>query len=61
MKHKNLSIELQRMWNMKCFAVPVMTGATAIITRGIKMYLEAIAGQRSIDSLQKQLCCEHRA
>jgi hypothetical protein len=36
LKHKNLSIEIQRMWNMKCFVIPVIIGATGIITRGLK-------------------------
>jgi hypothetical protein len=36
LKHKNLSIEIQGMWNMKCFVTPVIIGATGIVTRGIK-------------------------
>jgi hypothetical protein len=36
LKYKNLSIEIQRMRNMKCFVTPVITGATGIVTRGIK-------------------------
>jgi hypothetical protein len=27
LKYKNISIEVQRMWNMKCFVTPVTTGA----------------------------------
>jgi hypothetical protein len=36
LKYKNLNIELQRMWNMKCFVIPVIIGATEIVTRGLK-------------------------
>jgi hypothetical protein len=36
LKHKNSSIEIQRMWNMKCFATPVIIEATGIVTRGLK-------------------------
>jgi hypothetical protein len=50
---KNLSIEIQRMWNMKCFVIPVIIGATAIVTKGLQKYLETIPGKHSIDSLQK--------
>jgi hypothetical protein len=56
-KYKNLSIEIQRMWNMKCFVIPVMTGATGIVTRGLKKYLETITGKHLIDSLQKKNSC----
>jgi hypothetical protein len=40
LKYKNLSIEIQRMWNMKCFVIPVIIVATEIVTKGIKKYLE---------------------
>ena len=30
---KSLCIEIQRMWNMKCMIVPVIIGATGIVTR----------------------------
>jgi hypothetical protein len=51
--NENLSFEIQRMWNMKCFAIPVITGATGIVTKGLKKYLETIPGKHSIDSLLK--------
>jgi hypothetical protein len=30
LKYENLSIEIQRMWNMKCFVIPVIIGAVGI-------------------------------
>jgi hypothetical protein len=53
LKYKNLSVEIQRMWNMKCFFIPVIIGATGIVTRGLKKHTETIPGKHSIDSLQK--------
>jgi hypothetical protein len=51
--YKNLSIEIQRMWNMKCFVIPVVTGATGIVSKSLQKYMEAIPGQHSINPLQK--------
>jgi hypothetical protein len=53
LKYKNLSIVIQRMWNMKCFVIPVIIGATGIVSKSLQKYLETIPGQHSIDSLQK--------
>jgi hypothetical protein len=53
LKYKNLSIEIQRIWNMKCFVIPVITGATGIVSKSLQKYLETTPGQHSIHSLQK--------
>jgi hypothetical protein len=46
-------IEVRRMWNMKCFVIPVIIGATGIVSKSLQKYLETTRGQHSIDSLQK--------
>ena len=53
LNYKSLCIEIQRMWNMKCKIISVVTGATGIVTKGLKKNLEAVPGKHSIDSLQK--------
>jgi len=52
-KIQSLCIEIQRMWNLKCTIIPVITGATGIVTRSVRKNLEAVPGKHSIDSLQK--------
>jgi len=44
---------MQRMWILKCTIVPVIIGATGIVTRSLKKNLETVPGKHSIDSLQK--------
>jgi hypothetical protein len=39
LKYKNLSIEIQRMWNMKCCVIPVIIGATGIVSKSLQNYL----------------------
>jgi len=51
LKYKNVSIEIQRVRNMKGFVIPVITGAKETVTKGLKAYLETIPGKHSIDSL----------
>ena len=53
LKYKSLCMEIQRMWNLKCTIVPVITGATGILTRNLRKNLKAVPGKYSIDSLQK--------
>jgi len=53
LNYKSLCIEIQRMWNLKCTIIPVLTGATAVVTRSLRKNLVAVPGKRWIDSLQK--------
>jgi len=41
------------MWYMKRMIIPVITGATGIVTKGFKKNLEDIPGNNSVASLQK--------
>ena len=52
LKYKSLCIEMQRMRKMKCTIVPVIIGATGIVTTSLRKHLEAAPGKHSIDSLQ---------
>ena len=53
LKYNSLCIEIQRMWNLKCTIIPVIIGATGIVTRSLRRNLEAVPGKHSRDSLQK--------
>jgi hypothetical protein len=53
LKYKRLSIVIQRTWNLKCTIIPVIIGATGIVTRSLRKKLEAVPGKYSIYSLQK--------
>jgi len=52
LKYNSLYIEI-RVWNLKCTIVPVIIGATGIVTRSLRKNLETVLGKHSIDSLQK--------
>ena len=36
-----------QMWNNKCMIIPVIIGATGIVTKGLKKSLEAIPGEKT--------------
>jgi hypothetical protein len=46
------------MWNLKCTIIPVIIGATGIVTKSFRKTLKAIPGKHSIDSLQKTAILE---
>ena len=41
------------MWYMKRMIIPVIIGATGIVTKGLRKNLEAIRGNNLTDSLQQ--------
>jgi hypothetical protein len=52
LKYKSFCIEI-RVWNLKCMIIPVIIGATGVVTRSIRKNLEAVPGKHLLDSLQK--------
>jgi hypothetical protein len=53
LKYRRLSTEIQRTWNMKCKNIPVITGATGMVTKILRKNLETTAGKHSVHSLQE--------
>jgi hypothetical protein len=53
-KGSGKEVKIQRMWNLKCTIIPVIIGATGIVTKSLRKNLEAIPGKHLIDSLQKK-------
>jgi c-di-GMP-binding flagellar brake protein YcgR len=58
-QYKSKCIKIQRMCNMKLIIIPVINGATRILTKGLKKNLEAITGKHSLDSLPTTAIKEH--
>jgi hypothetical protein len=44
-KYKTLCIEIQRMWNIRYMVIPVIIGATGIVTKGLMKNVVAILGK----------------
>ena len=42
LKDKGLTIEIQRMWNVKAKVIPAIIGATGTITRSLRKYVSYI-------------------
>jgi len=53
LKYKDLTIEIQRMWNVKTEAKPVIIGATGTISKSFRKYMSNITGKREIKELRK--------
>ena len=58
LKYYGLCIEIQRIWNRQCRIIPVIIGATGIVTRSLRKHFEIVPGKYSIDSLQKTAVLE---
>ena len=53
LKYKELTIEIQRMWNVKTKVIPVITGATGTISKSFRKYVSNIPGKHEVKELQK--------
>ena len=53
LKYKDLTIEIQRMWNVKASVIPVIIGATGTISESFRKYASDIPGNHDVKELQK--------
>ena len=52
-KYKDLTIEIQRMWNVKTKVIPVIIGASGIISKSLRKYVSNIPEKHEVKELQK--------
>jgi len=53
LKYKDLTKEVQHMWNVKTKVVPVIIGATGTISKSFRKYVSNIPGKHEVKELQK--------
>ena len=53
LKYKDLTTEIQRMWNVKKKVIPVLIGATGTISKTFRKYVSNIPGNHEVKELQK--------
>jgi len=53
LKYKDLTIEIQRMWNVQTKVIPVIIGATGTISKSYRKYVSNIPGNHEVKELQK--------
>jgi hypothetical protein len=54
LKYKDLTTEIQRMWNIKTRVIPLKIGATGTISKSFRKYVSDIPGNHDVKGLQKQ-------
>jgi hypothetical protein len=53
LKYKDLTIEIQRMWNVKARVIPVIIRASGTISKSFRKYVSSIPGKHEVRELQK--------
>jgi hypothetical protein len=53
LKYKDLTIEIQCMWNVKSRVIPVIIVATGTISRSFRKYVSDIPGSHDVKEQQK--------
>ena len=61
LKHKDLTIEIQRMWNVKTKVIPVITGTTGTISKSFRKYVSNIPGSQGTAENSHIGHCTHTA
>ena len=51
LKYKDLTTEIQRMWNVKTKVIPVIIGATGTISKSFRKYVNSIPGKHEVKEL----------
>ena len=51
LKYKNLTIEIQRMWNVKTKVIPVIIGATGTLSKTFRKYVSNMPGNHEVKEL----------
>jgi len=54
LKYKDLTTEIQRMWNVKTKVMPVIIGATGTISKSFRKYMSNIPGKHEVKNSRKQ-------
>jgi hypothetical protein len=54
LKYKDLTIEIQPMWNVKAKMIPVILVATGTTSKSFRQYLSNTTGKHEIKELQKK-------
>ena len=53
LKYKDLTTEIQHIWNVKTKVIPVIIGATGAVSKSFRKYVSNIPGKHEVKELQK--------
>jgi hypothetical protein len=53
LKYKDLTTEIQCMWNVKAKVIPVIIGATGTVSKSFRKHVSNIPGNHGLRELQK--------
>jgi len=51
--NKDLTIEIEHMWNVKAKVIPAIIGATGTISKSFRKYVSNIPGKHEVKEVQK--------
>ena len=53
LKYKDLTTEIQRMWDVQTKVIPVIIGGTGTISKSFRKYVSNMLGNHEVKELQK--------